>query len=284
MYYSAFLTYSRLNFSDPTLLSLGNRTFNPDYDVFEYDYVNEWSMWFRLPWKNPAKYLHLTSISATVYIVIIGNNKTIDLPDVSVVTASHPIHLHGHDFAILGTGPDKYDELRDPLKFNYHNPPRRDVALLPSGGWLAIAFRSDNPGVWLLHCHIAWHASSGLALQILERRKEILDDLGPQRVAAVERTCTGWDQWLKGGEVIDQEDSGMLLSSRSSIYRRSCFEFYSNLAIGIWFREPGQGQILATLARMSCWKPMQIVTTISQFTFYVPNFYIISPFSHSRAI
>ncbi|KAL2012820.1 hypothetical protein VTN00DRAFT_345 [Thermoascus crustaceus] len=175
-----------LNFSDPTLLSLGNRTFNPDYDVYEYDYVNEW-----------------------IYIVIIGNNKTIDLPDVNVVTAAHPIHLHGHDFAILGTGPNKYDELRDPLTFNYHNPPRRDVALLPSGGWLAIAFRSDNPGVWLLHCHIAWHASSGLALQILERRKEILDDLGPQRVAAVERTCAGWDQWLKGGELIDQEDSGI---------------------------------------------------------------------------
>ena len=48
----------------------------------------------------------------------------------------------------------------------YTNPPRRDVAMLPapagppgggpppSGGWLVIAFLTDNPGAWLMHCHI----------------------------------------------------------------------------------------------------------------------------------
>ncbi|KAL1966153.1 hypothetical protein VTN77DRAFT_4705 [Rasamsonia byssochlamydoides] len=181
-----------LNFSDPTLLSLGNKTFNPDYDVYKYDYENKW-----------------------VYIIITGNGSLIrPVPVLDNSTrlfagAAHPIHMHGHDFAILGRGDEPYDEETDPLTFNYHNPPRRDVALLPINGWLAIAFRSDNPGVWLLHCHIAWHASSGLALQLLERQDEILDVLGQQRVHAVERTCIGWDQWLKDGEKIDQEDSGI---------------------------------------------------------------------------
>lgn len=31
-----------LNFSDPTLLSLDNKTFDPDYDVYRYNYDNKW--------------------------------------------------------------------------------------------------------------------------------------------------------------------------------------------------------------------------------------------------
>ncbi|OCL11693.1 laccase-like multicopper oxidase [Glonium stellatum] len=80
----------------------------------------------------------------------------------------HPIHLHGHDFAILqqvensSYSPDK-------LHLKYDNPPRRDVVLLPQNGLVVIAFKTDNPGSWLMHCHIAYHATYGLALQILER-------------------------------------------------------------------------------------------------------------------
>jgi hypothetical protein len=33
-----------------------------------------------------------------------------------------------------------------------------------------IAFKADNPGNWLMHCHIAGHASFGLGAQILERK------------------------------------------------------------------------------------------------------------------
>ena len=79
------------------------------------------------------------------------------------------------------------------MKFD--NPPRRDVALLPGGGYLVIGFKTDNPGAWLLHCHIAWHASSGLALRILEREKNIIDTLTPARIAETKRVCRGWDEW-----------------------------------------------------------------------------------------
>lgn len=33
----------RIDFSDPTILDVNNRTFNPDYDVERYDFKNEWS-------------------------------------------------------------------------------------------------------------------------------------------------------------------------------------------------------------------------------------------------
>lgn len=72
------------------------------------------------------------------------------------------MHLHGSDFVVLGQGNTTWNETTSPEQwFQYDNPPRRDTALLPAGGFLAMAFRPDNPGAWLLHCHIAWHASSG---------------------------------------------------------------------------------------------------------------------------
>ena len=77
-------------------------------------------------------------------------NKLLKVP----APVAHPIHLHGHDFVILGQNTSHYDPVESPKTFNFNNPPRRDVALLPGGGYLAIAFKPDNPGVWLVHCHI----------------------------------------------------------------------------------------------------------------------------------
>jgi hypothetical protein len=100
------------------------------------------------------------------------------------------------------------------LKFN--NPPRRDVALLPAGGYLVVAFKADNPGSWLFHCHIAWHASSGLAIQILEQQKllnRILDQY-PEKMKEVNRVCDNWNKWFKNdtnlwNAHIFQDDSGI---------------------------------------------------------------------------
>ena len=68
-----------------------------------------------------------------------------------ITTAPHPIHLHGHDFYILGTG-DGFFPGASSLTF--HQPTRRDVAMLPALGWLVIAFQTDNPGSWLLVSNI----------------------------------------------------------------------------------------------------------------------------------
>jgi FtsP/CotA-like multicopper oxidase with cupredoxin domain len=55
----------------------------------------------------------------------------------------HPIHLHGHDFHVLGQGHGQYDESQ---ALNWKAPPRRDTATVYAGGWLAMAFPSNNPG------------------------------------------------------------------------------------------------------------------------------------------
>jgi Multicopper oxidase len=72
----------------------------------------------------------------------------------SFIPAAHPMHLHGHDFALLRQSENSWTEDRKWLKMNCgnrnalkcDNPPRRDVVLLPANGYVIIAFKADNPG------------------------------------------------------------------------------------------------------------------------------------------
>jgi hypothetical protein len=128
------LTHRRLNFSNPTILNLGNTTWNPEYAIIPESYDRGY-----------------------VYIVITTQPIRPDPSKNIHSIAAHPIHLHGHDFVILAQSNQTYDVSATPKTFNFNNPPRRDVALLPAGqtgGYLAIGFKPDNPGVWLVHCHI----------------------------------------------------------------------------------------------------------------------------------
>ena len=90
-----------------------------------------------------------------VYFLIEGNFTQKDQKIYKLqAPVAHPIHVHGHDFVILASGNYTYDPAT--VKINLNNPPRRDVALLPVNGFLLIAFQVNNPGTWLMHCHIAW--------------------------------------------------------------------------------------------------------------------------------
>ncbi|KAI1763344.1 hypothetical protein GGR53DRAFT_369067 [Hypoxylon sp. FL1150] len=53
---------------------------------------------------------------------------------------------------------------------NPQNPHRRDTELLLPGYYIVIQFDLDNPGVWPLHCHIAWHLAGGMGWMILSTR------------------------------------------------------------------------------------------------------------------
>ncbi|KAB8260287.1 Cupredoxin [Aspergillus pseudonomiae] len=116
------------------------------------------------------------------------------------IPVDHPIHLHGHDFFILSQGQGAWDG-----SSRTENPPRRDTAMLPANGHLVLAFQTDNPGAWLMHCHIGWHTTEGFALQFLERSDEVIGDIDYD---LLQDTC---DSWVTYDELygIDQEDSGV---------------------------------------------------------------------------
>jgi FtsP/CotA-like multicopper oxidase with cupredoxin domain len=49
---------------------------------------------------------------------------------------------------------------------------RKDTVMVPAGGYVAINFKSDNPGQWFLHCHIEDHQLQGMALIVNEAPEE----------------------------------------------------------------------------------------------------------------
>ncbi|KAJ9702898.1 hypothetical protein PVL29_004575 [Vitis rotundifolia] len=94
-------------------------------------------------------------------------NSTIELvlQDTNLLTVeSHPFHLHGYNFFVVGTGIGNFDPKKDPAKFNLIDPPERNTVGVPTGGWTAIRFRADNPGVWFMHCHLELHTMWGLKM------------------------------------------------------------------------------------------------------------------------
>ncbi|XVF38997.1 hypothetical protein PTKIN_Ptkin01aG0000400 [Pterospermum kingtungense] len=92
--------------------------------------------------------------NSTVEIVLQGTNIMAGI--------DHPIHLHGYNFYIVGSGFGNFDIYKDPLKYNLKDPPLRNTVSVPVNGWATIRFKADNPGVWLLHCHIERHMTWGM--------------------------------------------------------------------------------------------------------------------------
>ncbi|KAJ5774945.1 hypothetical protein N7457_009841 [Penicillium paradoxum] len=109
---------------------------------------------------------------------------------------SHPFHLHGHHFYILAVhqadfGWGSYNPFTDEIPphleskseskdtnnaqkskinsgflYDTSRAALRDTVNIPSRGYAVLRFRADNPGVWLLHCHIIWHLATGMAMLV----------------------------------------------------------------------------------------------------------------------
>jgi hypothetical protein len=99
----------------------------------------------------------------------------------------------------------------DPATANLisNNPVRRDVTMLPARGWLLIAFKTDNPGAWLMHCHIAWHVSGGLAVDFLERPGDLKNIITAADAASYNSNCAAWDAYYPALDPYKQDDSGI---------------------------------------------------------------------------
>ncbi|KAI1322596.1 laccase [Xylariaceae sp. FL0255] len=122
----------------------------------------------------------------------------------------HPLHLHGHDFLVLGVSAESAGDFTssDIDSLNVDNPTRRDVTMLPALGWVVLAFKSDNPGAWLFHCHIAWHVSGGLALDFLERPDDQAAQITTAEKTAYKDNCATWDSYWNDAD-LTKIDSGL---------------------------------------------------------------------------
>ncbi len=62
----------------------------------------------------------------------------------------HPVHIHGHTFKVLAS-----DKPGVPVHY-------ADTVLLRPEETLDVAFVADNPGDWMLHCHVLEHQETGM--------------------------------------------------------------------------------------------------------------------------
>ncbi|GJW03287.1 laccase-2-like protein [Tanacetum coccineum] len=108
-----------------------------------------------------------TMVTNGTKLVVLPFNTTVELvmQGTSILGAeNHPLHLHGVNFFVVGQGTGNFNSTTDPSNFNLVDPVERNTVGVPSGGWVAIRFRFDNPGVWFMHCHIETHITWGLRM------------------------------------------------------------------------------------------------------------------------
>lgn len=180
-----------LSFGSSILWTMGGVSFVSQWDYPTLQQVSEGND----TWTTDQHVVQLPTADETIYFVIS-----------TTFAQAHPIHLHGHDFWVLAQGTGTYTPGTDTLTTT--NAPRRDVAMLPASGYLVIAYVTDNPGAWLLHCHIAWHTAEGFALQLLERESEIPAILESAVGPSINDTCTAWEAYTALDDVV-QGDSGV---------------------------------------------------------------------------
>lgn len=104
-----------------------------------------------------------------------------------------------------------FDATEDIALLNGNNPTRRDVTMLPQGGWMVIAYLSSSPGIWLMHCHIAWHVSGGLGMTFVERPEDFKANITAFDAGVLKDNCDAWNSYYPADDPNLQDDSGLKL-------------------------------------------------------------------------
>ncbi|XP_074312051.1 laccase-17-like [Silene latifolia] len=108
-----------------------------------------------------------TFVTSGTKLIVLPYKTSVEvvMQDTSILGAeSHPLHLHGFNFFVVGQGFGNFNADKDPGYFNLVDPVERNTVGVPVGGWVAIRFLADNPGVWFMHCHYEVHTSWGLEM------------------------------------------------------------------------------------------------------------------------
>jgi len=88
--------------------------------------------------------------------IVVREGQLVLLHIVNNSPHTHPIHIHGHIFSIVAKNGHRLTG----------SPIHVDTVLVLPGETWDVAFRADNPGIWMLHCHALGHAVSGMSMTI----------------------------------------------------------------------------------------------------------------------
>ncbi|KAH8900572.1 hypothetical protein GQ53DRAFT_801142 [Thozetella sp. PMI_491] len=172
-------------------------------------------LWTKPPaWKGPGfiqavqgnntNYNQASSYGGETNTIIVKNQGDVVWLLIETGMGDHPIHLHGHHFQLLykgfedpasiaayraavqayksapaGTPPAMWEKFRTAVGLvTPAKPVTRDTILAQKYQFMIIAFKADNPGVWALHCHNDFHASTGMVKQVIVAPQTLREAVG----------------------------------------------------------------------------------------------------------
>lgn len=136
---------NNVSFALPTTAMLQSHFSGQPYGVYSTDFPAYPASPFNYTGTPPNN----TVVGNGTKAVVLRFNTSVELvmQDTSILGAeSHPLHLHGFNFFVVGEGFGNFDPDSDPGKFNLVDPVERNTVGVPSGGWVAVRFLADNPG------------------------------------------------------------------------------------------------------------------------------------------
>lgn len=83
--------------------------------------------------------------------LLVGEGERVRLRMINQTMMFHPMHVHGHTFA-LGDG-----------------GPRKDTVIVTPHQTVTVDLDADNPGQWMTHCHNIYHAETGMMINLAYR-------------------------------------------------------------------------------------------------------------------
>lgn len=78
--------------------------------------------------------------------IMISQGQRVRLNLANMTMMTHPVHIHGHTFALINSGL------------------RKDTVLLRPMETMPVELQADNAGDWAAHCHNIYHAEAGMMI------------------------------------------------------------------------------------------------------------------------
>ncbi|GMF48169.1 unnamed protein product [Phytophthora fragariaefolia] len=138
------------------------------------------------PLLSIASGVSAVDLPATANARAIGYGDHVEVVLMNDVLEQHPFHLHSHVAWVVGSGhasaKDVYSNNLHALKLEgvmvrdvYTVPPCtiNEKAQCVDVGYVVLRFKADNPGLWMMHCHIEWHMSVGMGMIYIEGETEL---------------------------------------------------------------------------------------------------------------
>ena len=189
----------------PLLAGTPDLTFTLDVNFFEQDNQNRagFNNITYLAQVVPTLATVLTTGKAASNASIYGTNANAMVVEygqlVEIVInnydpGAHIIHIHGHQPQLVARVSGVVDDdgnittqaVYDGDSSSFPKTPiRRDSWVLAAAGYTVIRFIADNPGVWIIHCHMEWHIDAGLTATLIEAPTRLQAQTFPPAMAQI---------------------------------------------------------------------------------------------------